>query len=147
MAVSAIGIACVGEDSGRVPVELFNSVDTSAAAAWVVSHSAIAAGQAGAAFLTALIGVVVVGVVVFAVNVVALISAARRRQWPPGHSKWAWMLAITAAFVISIVLPGFCVWLGLVVPAVYWFATRRSATATNPSAAWTASVPGHRRKM
>lgn len=128
-------------------MEFLESVDTSVAAAWAVSHSAVAVGQAGAAFLTALIGVIVVGVVVFAVNVVALVSAARRRQWPAGHSRWAWLLAITAAFVISVALPGFCVWLGLVTPVAYWFVTRNSSKAADPSAEWMASAPSRQRRM
>lgn len=107
-------------------MEWFRSIDASVTGEWLLSHSASAAGKAGAAFFGALLAIVVVGGLVLCVNAVAFVAAARRREWPRGHAKWAWLVAIPSAFVVSVAIPGFFVWLGLVVPLAYWIMLSRS---------------------
>jgi hypothetical protein len=100
--------------------DALSSVDASAVGAWTLGHAATAAGQAGAAFLGLLVGLVVVALVAFVISVVALVFILRRRTWPAGHAKWVWALLVPVGFVLAILIPGFSIWVSLVVPIAYW---------------------------
>jgi hypothetical protein len=100
--------------------DALGSVDASAVGAWTLSHAASAAGQAGAAFLGVLVGLVVVALIAFVISVVALVFILRRRTWPPGHAKWVWALLVPVGFVLAILIPGFSIWVSLVIPIAYW---------------------------
>jgi hypothetical protein len=100
--------------------ERLHSVDSSAVGNWVFSHAAISVGQAGAAFIGALIALAVVAMVAFVISAVTLTMILRRKSWPRGHAKWAWALSVPVAFVLSVAIPGFYVWLSLAVPVAYW---------------------------
>jgi hypothetical protein len=101
------------------------SIDASAVGDWALSHMASTAGKVGAAFLGALIGFAVVALIALAVSVTTLVIILRRRMWPPGHAKWAWALAVPVGFVLSVLIPGFSVWISLVVPIAYWIMVGR----------------------
>lgn len=100
--------------------DALSSVDASAVGAWTLSHAASAVGQAGAAFLGLLVGLVVVALIAFVVSVVTLVVILRRRTWPVGHAKWVWALLVPVGFVLAILIPGFSIWISLVVPIAYW---------------------------
>lgn len=100
--------------------EALGSIDASSAGDWALSHAASAAGKVGAAFIGALVGLAVVAVVALSVSVATLIVILRRRTWPAGQAKWAWALAVPVGFVLSILIPGFYVWVSLLVPIAFW---------------------------
>jgi hypothetical protein len=100
--------------------DALGSVDASAVGAWTLTHAASAAGQAGAAFLGVLVGLFVVALIAFVISVVALVFILRRRTWPPGHAKWVWALLVPVGFVLAILIPGFSIWVSLVVPIAFW---------------------------
>lgn len=100
--------------------EQLQSIDASAAGSWILSHAATSAGQAGAAFIGALIALAVVATIALVISAVTLTAILRRKSWPRGHAKWAWALSVPIAFVLSVAIPGFYVWVSLIVPVAYW---------------------------
>lgn len=105
--------------------EGLSSIDASAAGDWALTQAASTAGKVGAAFIGALIGLAVVALVALSVSVATLVVILRRRTWPAGHAKWAWALAVPVGFVLSVLIPGFSVWVSLLVPIAFWLMVGR----------------------
>jgi amino acid transporter len=105
--------------------EALSSVDASAAGNWALAHAASTLGKVGAAFIGALIGLAVVALVTLSVSAATLVVIVRRRTWPRGHAKWAWALAVPVGFILSILIPGFFVWVSLLVPIAFWIMVGR----------------------